>query len=250
MKEKVLVLTRATPEESRKYGYKVCVAGITENGEWRRLYPFTFQYGKVSLPFGKKDIIEVETEKNSEDARKESRKVRSFEKIPLPKDDREIVRLLNGLVCTVENMKNKGDSLCVIKPEIAGLDIIINDMNICDEQTYFSLSAGLGKREKTKIPIECSYIFTCGGECCGSRSHKMIIIDWEVNELARNVLKSEPNKTEAERKIRAKLFHWMKTREVYFILGTHFKWKTPMIIGIYYPSSVAAGQSMLKEFQK
>ena len=78
----------------------------------------------------------------------------------------------------------------------------------------------------------------------------MIVIDWEVNELARNVLKSEPNKTEAERKIRAKLFHWMKTREVYFILGTHFKWKTPMIIGIYYPSSVAAGQSMLKEFQK
>jgi len=99
VKEKVLVLTRATPEESRKYGYKVCVAGITENGEWRRLYPFTFQYGKVSLPFGKKDIIEVETEKNSEDARKESRKVRSFEKIPLPKDDREIVRLLFIVSC-------------------------------------------------------------------------------------------------------------------------------------------------------
>lgn len=43
--EKIVVLVRATPEESRKHGYLVCVAGINEKGEFRRVYPFEFSYG-------------------------------------------------------------------------------------------------------------------------------------------------------------------------------------------------------------
>ena len=57
--EKILVLVRATPEQSRKYGYKVCVAGINQDGEWRRLYPFKFSYGEKLIDFKKKDIIEA-----------------------------------------------------------------------------------------------------------------------------------------------------------------------------------------------
>lgn len=32
--EKIVVLVRATPEESKKHGYLVCVAGINEKGEF------------------------------------------------------------------------------------------------------------------------------------------------------------------------------------------------------------------------
>jgi hypothetical protein len=44
--EKIVVLVRATPEESKRHGYLVCVAGINEKGEFRRVYPFEFSYGK------------------------------------------------------------------------------------------------------------------------------------------------------------------------------------------------------------
>lgn len=39
MKERLLVLAKAAPEASKKYEELICVAGITEKGEWRRIYP-------------------------------------------------------------------------------------------------------------------------------------------------------------------------------------------------------------------
>ena len=35
----MLVLAKAYPIISRKYEHLVCIAGITEAGEWRRIYP-------------------------------------------------------------------------------------------------------------------------------------------------------------------------------------------------------------------
>lgn len=57
--EKIVVLVRATPEESKKHGYPVCVVGINEKGEFRRVYPFEFSYGEKLIDLKKKDRIEV-----------------------------------------------------------------------------------------------------------------------------------------------------------------------------------------------
>lgn len=76
MKERILILVRAMPEESRKHGHNVCVAGINENGEWRRLYPFRFVYGKRDIDFRKKDVIEAELALPDNDKRPESRKAK------------------------------------------------------------------------------------------------------------------------------------------------------------------------------
>jgi len=62
LKEKVLVLVRAIPEKSERYGYLICVAGINERNEWRRLYPIKFSYGERLVDFGKKDLINVTLE--------------------------------------------------------------------------------------------------------------------------------------------------------------------------------------------
>lgn len=85
--ERILVLVRAIPEESKKYGYTVCVAGLNENNEWRRLYPFKFRYENRSLDFRKKDMIEVETIPSENDKRKESRKVTRHRNLFSPMDD-------------------------------------------------------------------------------------------------------------------------------------------------------------------
>lgn len=42
-KEEIVVLVKALPRPSRKYGETVCCAGVTREGEWRRLYPIRFR---------------------------------------------------------------------------------------------------------------------------------------------------------------------------------------------------------------
>ena len=37
--EKLLVLAKASPTVSKKYEHLVCVGGLTEANEWRRIYP-------------------------------------------------------------------------------------------------------------------------------------------------------------------------------------------------------------------
>ncbi len=41
-RKRVLILVKAEPSPSRKYGSTVCTAGITEDGEFIRLYPIPF----------------------------------------------------------------------------------------------------------------------------------------------------------------------------------------------------------------
>jgi hypothetical protein len=48
--EEILVLAKAYPTPSTKYGETVCTAGVTRSGEWIRLYPITFR----DLPFDKR----------------------------------------------------------------------------------------------------------------------------------------------------------------------------------------------------
>lgn len=38
-REKLLVLAKTYPTISKTYEHLVCIAGITEDGEWRRIYP-------------------------------------------------------------------------------------------------------------------------------------------------------------------------------------------------------------------
>ena len=43
MRERLLILAKAAPETSKKYESLVCVAGITDSGEWRRVYPLPWK---------------------------------------------------------------------------------------------------------------------------------------------------------------------------------------------------------------
>ena len=43
LEKKVLLTVKAYPEKSRRYGAVVCTAGITDSGEFVRLYPIPFE---------------------------------------------------------------------------------------------------------------------------------------------------------------------------------------------------------------
>lgn len=75
-KTKVLVLVMTYPLPSRGYQELVCTAGITEAGEWVRLYPIDYRYRPLDQQFKKYQWIEVELDPKGagKDHRKESRR--------------------------------------------------------------------------------------------------------------------------------------------------------------------------------
>ena len=70
---------KAYPTESKKYGSTVCAAGITDDGDWIRLYPIPYDFFfKGENRFPKYCWIEVECKKDNTDIlrRKESYRVK------------------------------------------------------------------------------------------------------------------------------------------------------------------------------
>jgi len=235
LKEQILVLVRATPEQSRKHDHLVCVAGINENNQWRRLYPFRFSYGEGLIDFRKRDLIEVTLANPDNDKRRESRKVIHHQNLSSRLTDEEVRERILPLVSSIEKLSEENASLGVIKPELQGIDVTVNSTDIYDEQTYFSIAGDyLERRERVKMPVELKYRFRCRDEpeC---RGHNIILIDWELNELARNVMRRENDRKVIEEKIKARFFDFMKTRDMYFFMGTHFRFGSWLIIGIFYP---------------
>ncbi len=235
MKERVLILVRAIPKKSEKYGRLVCVAGINDDNEFRRLYPYTLRTAR----FHKKDIIEVEAGENPRDKRKESRRISGETRLAGHVDDSEAVRRLTPLITSIAKLEKEERTLGVIKPELLDARVTVNSTNVLDEQTYLDTASELGMavKEKVKLPVSASYVFRCNdpGCSCSKKPHDIVVIDWEVNELARNVMKRTTDKREIGEKIRAKLFNFMKTRDFYLFVGTHNRWGTWLIIGFYYP---------------
>lgn len=246
MKERLLVLGKASPVSSRKYEELVCVAGITENNNWRRIYPLPWKifWGDCSTKFKKKSWIEYEMNCDEpSDHRKESRKI-LYETIkPLSEEKYQNLKsILDKNLTTLEELQSKNHkevSLGVIKPVI--LDFVEEDnphlekLKIKKEQkTLFG-----GNALRLDIPEKSfSYKFKCCNNCEG---HKIICEDWELGELYRKCyqyMKEGKYKDEKEvfDKVKNKMFNEMLAKkEVYFIVGTHYRFNTYIIIGLIYP---------------
>ncbi|MEK6923829.1 MAG: hypothetical protein AABW54_01150 [Candidatus Micrarchaeota archaeon] len=163
-------------------------------------------------------------------------------------DDAEVVSRLSPLVTSIGQLEANHATLGVVKPQLLGIRVTVNSTNLMDEQTYLNALAdnSMTAREKVKLPVQVSYVFRCGaGGCtCTNKSHDITVIDWEVNELARNVMKTTSDKVLVEAKMRDKLFTWMQTRDLHFMMGTHFRWQTWMIVGFFYPPKPGAQQTL------
>ncbi len=73
-----MVLVKATPQPSTKYGDTVCVAGaLLSHGSirWIRLYPIPFRYLESAARFQKYQTVKVELRPTSTDFRPESAKI-------------------------------------------------------------------------------------------------------------------------------------------------------------------------------
>lgn len=259
--ERIIVLAKTYPEISTKHGPLVCVTGVNEYREWRRLYPVPFRIwiddNYEGIRFKKWDEIEVEVSEKPppHDKRHESRRVINWENIKIVNSIEDwgirlaIIRKL--LDSDLESIVASGRSLGVIRP-FRVLDFfskprnrlrdeaereVLKKMDEADSSVtlleYFERSDKylLPDVREPDVKVEenpwIGYKFYCNRSCKG---HEMMVIDWEAQELFRKY-------RTVEGPVRQKMFNELVfKRELYFIVGNTWRYhKSFMIVGLFYP---------------
>ncbi len=260
--EKIIVLAKTYPELSTKYGPLICVAGVNEYGEWRRLYPVPLKIWLdeeyKDIRFRKWDVIEVEVSNKppQHDRRHESRKVLNWRNIKIIRHigswSKRLTIINEILDPSIEFIRESGRSLGVIRPTMIvdffakprrrlreeAERIVLKKMDDADSiiTLYNYLEIGDKHllpevtRQDTKIKELpwIGYKFYCANPRCNG--HEMMVIDWEAQELFRKY-------GQIEGPVKKKLFDEFRTeRNLYFIIGNTWRYhKSFMIIGLFYP---------------
>ncbi|MBI4360794.1 hypothetical protein HY572_03405 [Candidatus Micrarchaeota archaeon] len=246
MREKLLVLAKATPEISQKYEHLICVAGITDKGEWRRVYPIPWSifWGSSPLNFKKKMWIEYELESEKpSDHRPESRKIKPATIKPLGEASfNEIEALLFPRITSIEELEAetpKNASIGVVKPTI--LDFAPTTNQHYEALVTKSAQTTLTGQKAIQLDIpkyKYRYIFKDDQD---GRVHECLCEDWEVGELYSNCEDYRKagkyrDENEVHQKVREKMLKKVtENGPVYFIMGSHYRFNTYMIVGVVYP---------------
>jgi len=252
-KREILLVVKTYPSRSKKYGNTVCTAGILEDtNEWVRLYPIRYErFLKLNL---KKFIrFEAEIQRDTSDylQRKESYKIRENsinivdDSLTLPSVEGvwdERTRILQNISSNsaeelTENYNYDRTSLGIISPNINTVKFRIrkpiSEIEIEREiTTQFNLF-GEKIAKVDEIEKAFSYKFHCNEDSC--KGHDKICEDWELLEAFRKWKHYYPDEKVFKKKLIEKFDDWMTQRELYFVMGTHWRFPVWIIIGLYYP---------------
>jgi hypothetical protein len=250
-KKKVLLVVKAYPELSKKYGETVCTAGITEDGNWIRMYPIPMEFFRKPHNIPRYSWIEVECKKASGEKlnRKESFKIRpntlriiDCSLIQRPtnwkKRNEIILPLLNDSIEQLEEaFKNDGTSLGLIKPKEILEFYQTGEMRDYEEDIHLTIQKtifGGEKLELERLPHMFRYKFICSSIKC--KSHDMTCEDWELFQSFRSWRNKYPTHEELWEKIYQKFYTYFVNKcDLHFFMGTHSIYPVWMIIGLYYP---------------
>jgi hypothetical protein len=257
-RETITVVAKTYPECSKKYGCLVCVAGINEEGLWRRVYPIPYELffkskkEYESLRFKKFDKISVLIEKANTDPRIESYKIINPREIKVVgsvsdwEERRELARrfLDPGLNTLIESARSLG----IIKPKMIKNFILQprqrlrrEERNLLDKQIQTLLPEFANNKIEIKEikPMELPWIgyhYYCYDNNC--RGHKMMCLDWEIQELYRKYYIKTDDEKEAFEKTKEKALDDMLERDLYFCVGTTWRFPTWIIISLIYPPAM------------
>ncbi len=247
MKEKILVLAKAYPVISKTYDNLVCVAGITESGELRRIYPVPWKVFWNQKGFKKKQWIECENlGRKSEDTREESRKIdissiKNLDEASWNTIKDYVTKNLTTYNELKKKVKDTPTSIGFIKPEIIDFvkekrsDIVLEKIEAKKAQTTLESNFESGEvKHAAKIEEfeeNFSYVFT--DDSTGEK-HQLNCIDWEAGALYRRYTDREVGFQKLKERF---LDDFKKKPEIYFMLGTHHRYKTLMIIAVIYPKN-------------
>jgi hypothetical protein len=269
---KILITVKAYPAISKKHGETVCTAGITETGQWIRIYPIPFRQLDYNNQFHKYDWVELDLIRNIKDFRPESYRpinLKEIETIGHIETDRNTwphrreaildkAKVYRNLAELIAEAKDNTicTSLAIFKPTKI-IDFIYKpvisawDKNKLQALQSLQMQGNLFENEDEndiqefeivdKLPYKFSFRFL---DDSGKES-TLMIEDWETGSLYWNVLKKhEGDEILACEDVKKKYFNdFAKTKDYYFFLGTtmknHYKSKNPfVIIGDFRPKKI------------
>ena len=197
---KLLITVKTYPIPSDTYDELVCTAGVTEDGEFIRLYPVNFRDLPYARQYRKYQWIEVNVTKHgSRDSRKESYRpvdgtIRTLGD-PIGTEDNWKLRaeyVLKNSAKSIEDLRelqaSDRTSLGVFRPkEVTDLVISSDDPDWKPEYLQELKQMRIWETRKAslrplrKVPFKFHYKFNCEDERCNG--HTMSIHDWEVGAL-------------------------------------------------------------------
>ena len=256
-KLKVLITVKTYPIPSAKYDELVCTAGVTESGDFVRLYPINFRDLSFSQQYKKYQWIEVIAEKHGrrdmrdESYRPDSDTIQSLgepiksnpgnwaerARYALAKKARSIEEL---------NDRRKADrtSLGVFRPKKVH-DLVISPDDHPDwtprfkaklQQARLWETRTVSKEPLRKVPFKFHYWFKCDDHRC--KGHRMMIVDWEVGALFWRLVDQGLSQKDAASKVREKFLTELcgPDKDMHFFVGTTLKHpKNWMVLGLFYP---------------
>jgi hypothetical protein len=268
-KAKVLITVKTYPFPSSDHGEVVCTAGLTNEGNWIRMYPISSRmYDEKRYP--KYGWVELDLVKHRSDKRLESYMPRRGLDEPMrllskmgTEDKwaarREIVqkevftslKQLISLSRPEDSDRSLGRSLGTLRPK----EIIDFSIKKCEREwtpkqigklkqmNLFELdSDGQAKQRHLvkKLPYDFKYNFLSEGD---EKPRELTIRDWEIGTLFWNCLKqSDGDEIEAKKLVRKKYFdEFLSQKDILLFLGTTYEFhlrrvENPfIIIGVFYP---------------
>lgn len=250
IEREAVVTVKAYPNPSVKYHESVCVAAITKEEGWIRLFPVQFRSMPFSKQFKKYQHIQLRMKKHDKDSRPESYRpdedsIRRLKVIDTKRNWEErratIEPTLSRSMCEIQKQqKEHGKSLGVFRPRLV-TDILIEDDRAdwsgkkqvaLDQLTFFDPQT----TTLEKIPLKFKYKYFCQDEDCPG--HVQSIIDWEIMELYRKVRASADDPAEIKEKIRQKYLEELcgPDRDTHFFVGNHSQHRASfMVLGVFWP---------------
>jgi hypothetical protein len=181
--EQTVILVKAWPQPSQKYGETVCCAGVTRTGEWRRLFPIRFRQLTGAAQFKRWDVVEYRPEQPNDDNRRESRRVAEDTLHVVGKiSEGERATFFDPLIrMSTSDAADRGESLTLIRPTSVRFRWKAKSVSAVEaERAHRAKSLVQGsllERELAQIepcPYELSVAFE---DATGP--HRMACSDWE-----------------------------------------------------------------------
>lgn len=248
---KVLITVMTYPHPSRGHQELVCTAGVTEQGEWVRLYPIDYRYRPREQQFKKYQWIEIDLEERGagNDRRKESRKpdLESIQILTPPlstkkswAERREIIDAMPHH--TLKEYRGMYDidktSLGIVRPTRV-LDMTIEETDREWKPEWDALFKQLrmfGPQQKplAKIPYKFSYVFECEDS---EKPHKTMCEDWELGVLFLKEVERLGSEEKAAESVRNKFLNDLcaPNKDTRFFMGTIFPYNAWVVLGVFYP---------------
>lgn len=249
--KRILITVKTYPSPSLSFKETVCVAGISDEGEWIRIYPIKYRDLPYDKRFKKYDVVQVDLYKDKHDIRPESYRpapdsIQILGNIPTNNSwagrKEWVLRTLSPSMCKLQDMQKRNEkTLGVIKPHR------ISDFVIEDDATEWPIrqlqvmqQLDLFEKQKTvleKIPYTFKYRYLCSDPACPS--HSQSIYDWEVFALYRNLhdqFGDDHEKIKTE--MRGKFLDNMcgANKDSHFFVGNmHWHPGNFIILGVFWP---------------